>query len=73
MKEKSERKPPVLINPYEEVRKAGLKSVKEKVKLSTFGYREREEDTSFWPVAPKDFCETHELARKAHVYGSSLK
>ncbi len=64
------RKAPKLLNPYEEAEKAGLVSQKKKVNLATFEYRDRRRE--FWPDAPKDAFETHDLARKAHVYGSSL-
>lgn len=65
------RKAPKLLNPYEEAKKAGLVSEKNKVNLASFQYRDRQ--TAFWPAAPKDALETHPLARKAHVYGSSIK
>lgn len=68
--EKRRREPVRLINPYEEAEKQGLVSDKKKVNLATLEYRDRR--TEFWPDAPKDVLETHPLARKAHVYGSSL-
>ncbi len=62
-----------LLNPYEEAEKAGLKSEKKKVNLSDLlsSDNRRPQSLPFWPKAPKDAMETHELARKAHVYGSS--
>lgn len=60
-----------LRNPYEETKKAGIKSEKDRTHFSFGSNRTDEENT--WDTKGKDPFGTHPLARKAHVYGSSLK
>ena len=61
-----------LVSPYEKARKAGLKSVKDRRNIKTDRCIKTGE--YFWDTSgPRDAFDAHPLARKAHVYGSSLK
>lgn len=64
----------VILSPYEEAKKAGLVSIKDKSRSNMFDrWNRKEADTCFWPKCPPGMFDAHPLAKKAHVYGSSLK